>query len=751
MGFSLVGGGNSNIKVTFGQYSTVAGGLLHSATETRVQRVIHYAGTFSQLGSSISGLGTGRTLRVRKNQANANQNLSFTNSVVETKYDAVNSDSFAVNDKLNLLFSGSVDEFLYFTKMVYLPDNGKHVGLYTSPTYTNASTAYIGLQGGGVNATESNVQSLMRTSGTLKFAAVAVTIAGAHTVTSRKNGAAGTISIVVPAGSTGIFEDVTHSDTFVSGDLLCFQQTSNGTGEATVASQIEYNVAQNEVIGGSDGSVLAVTSTDHFWPIVNAANKFPADSTNGATARLQHGFGVVASRMRVHVLSNVNTGATTIALRKNAADANQFVTIPASQTGWFEDTTHNDVYNPTDLINYRIASTGTGNITFSQFMITEVPQDSTTGSNLTVASPALSTPTISQNVKTVGTGIAVGSPVLAQPVVQAHEYFTAGFATVPLSLDQPLVFQEHHIVFSNLAVSSPVLRQPTVVNVLIEQGNFEVSSPTLGMPSYAIHVLLLPASPLAVSSPQFTTTILNPPYVTVGFSVGAPVIPIADFEENSQTSTEDLVTRPPVIGAPTLGLVLAAVSLVVHSPGLGSSKVRHFPKFIAIPPPQSDGVLYDATLDIWPDLKYGRLVLMPARVGVDRRTGKMLVGWPHVVQSMQTIFATRYHERVLRRWVGSFVPHLLGDSATRRVVTRFYWAIATSIDLYEPNYRIKKVLVSSRADRTSLTSIEELQTGNLTTRMEGIYRPRAHLGDETPETRRALGLVGRGNNVWDRA
>lgn len=164
----------------------------------------------------------------------------------------------------------------------------------------------------------------------------------------------------------------------------------------------------------------------------------------------------------------------------------------------------------------------------------------------------------------------------------------------------------------------------------------------------------------------------------------------------------------------------------------------------------ADNPYYDPVEEQWPDLKYGRVLLIPARVGVDRKTGKMLVGWDHVVQSIQVIFATRFHERVLRRWCGSFVPHLLGESAVARAITRFYWAVATSLDLWEPNYRIQRIRVGERADGTTLTSAEELCTGIINTQTEGVYRPRAHLGDDTPESRRHVGLVGRGFGVWER-
>jgi phage baseplate assembly protein W len=160
---------------------------------------------------------------------------------------------------------------------------------------------------------------------------------------------------------------------------------------------------------------------------------------------------------------------------------------------------------------------------------------------------------------------------------------------------------------------------------------------------------------------------------------------------------------------------------------------------------------YDPTYDAWPDLRLGRIVLAPVRNDMDRRTGRMINGWHAVVQSLEMIFKTRFHERILRRWVGSFVPHLLGESDTDRTITRFYWAIMVSIELWEPNYRVTRVRVDQTADANGqpLTSPEELRMGHLSTVNEGVYRPRAHLGDPTPETRRNFGLIGIGPSLWE--
>jgi hypothetical protein len=48
-----------------------------------------------------------------------------------------------------------------------------------------------------------------------------------------------------------------------------------------------------------------------------------------------------------------------------------------------------------------------------------------------------------------------------------------------------------------------------------------------------------------------------------------------------------------------------------------------------------------------------------------------------------------------------------------------------------------------------LTSAEEMRVGHLTQHQDGIYRPRAHVGDNTPERRRSVGVVGRGYGPWE--
>jgi phage baseplate assembly protein W len=110
--------------------------------------------------------------------------------------------------------------------------------------------------------------------------------------------------------------------------------------------------------------------------------------------------------------------------------------------------------------------------------------------------------------------------------------------------------------------------------------------------------------------------------------------------------------------------------------------------------------------------------------GIDRVTGQVLAGWPHVKQSLETIFTTRFGERVMRRWFGSGVPQLLGNNLVPSTILRFCSAICVAVELWEPRYRVTQIVVSGNP--------EAVRAGHVGLRIDGVYLPRGHLGDGTP-------------------
>jgi phage baseplate assembly protein W len=127
--------------------------------------------------------------------------------------------------------------------------------------------------------------------------------------------------------------------------------------------------------------------------------------------------------------------------------------------------------------------------------------------------------------------------------------------------------------------------------------------------------------------------------------------------------------------------------------------------------------------------------------GIDRRTGKVLSGWPHVMQSLEVIFTTNFGERVLIRWFGSFVPKLLGENLTPPTILLFWSAICIAIETWEPRFKITKI--------TPFGAPEGMRAGQIGFYLDGVYMPRGHLGDKTPEPGIRRLRIGDGGRVSD--
>jgi hypothetical protein len=116
--------------------------------------------------------------------------------------------------------------------------------------------------------------------------------------------------------------------------------------------------------------------------------------------------------------------------------------------------------------------------------------------------------------------------------------------------------------------------------------------------------------------------------------------------------------------------------------------------------------------------------------GIDATTGRVLAGWPHVVQSIQILLTTRLGDRVMRRWVGAVTAAILGRLVNRQNMLRLLQSIAVAIELFEPRFRLISV---------TPTTID--RTGRVAIVLEGQYLPRGHLGDTRPEGTRRIQLT----------
>lgn len=191
---------------------------------------------------------------------------------------------------------------------------------------------------------------------------------GSSTFRSRKNGSNGSQSVSIGAGSTGEFEDTSNSDSISAGDQSCFQFV-NGTGGTVFFHTIGMMIyvadsnAFTKYGNGVNQNETAASSTYYNTCIGNRS----ASHTLESSTQVEIQKSITAKNMTCYIDTNGRSTSTTLTFRKNGADGNQSLSIPASTTGEFEDTSNTDSLIAGDDINYKIVTgTGTGTISLEQ-------------------------------------------------------------------------------------------------------------------------------------------------------------------------------------------------------------------------------------------------------------------------------------------------------------------------------------------------------------------------------------------------
>lgn len=379
-----------------------SGEIGNPVSEIFTQTTWRTPGTFSNLYvrvSSNSGTGGG-TFSFRKNTAAGNQTVSVPSATTGEFTDSTHTDAVAAGDLINYSIVNTATAGINFANLgvSFTPTNAAEtvnkLMCYGTATDTSVTTQYFNSLGGilrftAANSTESNAQFKNKLNATLRnlFVLVSANTASIASVVSRKNGANGNLTVSIGSGVTGAFEDTTHTDTLVSGDLVDTLFTSTLTTSITVRLiSVDYvtTTGATQYMNADAGVALAFgNNSTHFLTITGSPN---TSFIGEAAAQCLTSQPFAATLLETFVAANANLATSTVTLRKNAANGNNTLSIPASTTGYFEDTTHTDSFAATDQIDYSFVTGATGtnimlaNVGFvAQYQVTISGTGSATG------------------------------------------------------------------------------------------------------------------------------------------------------------------------------------------------------------------------------------------------------------------------------------------------------------------------------------------------------------------------------------
>jgi hypothetical protein len=188
--------------------------------------------------------------------------------------------------------------------------------------------------------------------------------------------------MTIPANTTGLFEDTTHSDTLAAGDDVYWKFVSGSGGSQIRSNRLSCLFTSNNanVIDAIDNSYMEFPLTAGGYGGYSAYNE-----TGYNTESLHRTYmpeSSTISHSRVYVRNNNSTAAATFVLRKNGSNVTQTFAITGNATGLFEDTTHTDSFAAGDYLTILVSGGTSGrDLICSQFNFLYTTSSATSNNN----------------------------------------------------------------------------------------------------------------------------------------------------------------------------------------------------------------------------------------------------------------------------------------------------------------------------------------------------------------------------------
>lgn len=240
------------------------------ATEAPTQFVVRAAGTYEKLECFVSAdsiATAGSTVRLRIGGVNGNQILSIPILTTGQFQDTTHSDPVVSGSLVNYLVNAGAASNSITLNLIDVSNAGTIsaqdlVNGASGAGYNLAQTSQFYPLSGTTNTgvtTESHMQIKTNYATTLSRLRTNVTVNTASVTThmvSRKNTAAGNMTIALTNGVTGTFEDTTHSDSIAGTDLVNTEFVANAGSGSSVVTYI--------AVTSDDGSFSGIKKGGFF-------------------------------------------------------------------------------------------------------------------------------------------------------------------------------------------------------------------------------------------------------------------------------------------------------------------------------------------------------------------------------------------------------------------------------------------------------------------------------------------------------
>lgn len=371
---NLVGGDTLSTSSTSNRFALFGAGN-HTSLGTGVITVSmpwRQAGVFSNLrvflsANTFSG-GRTATITLQKNGSDQTSQVTIPNAATGWFEDVTNTDAVSAAGDLyqyRIVCVGGLGAMsIRFIQLAFAPTDQTiwydRLQGYAIITVDAATTGYLPIPSSAdftATATEALTQNRAARAMTLQHLCVRliVGLVGTNTWRTRINGSDGNGLITVPASATGVFEDTSNTDALAVGDLYNVSFTNSGG----VGQDLGWLGAALKSTGGiafcgqrnSGGITQTANLIAYAVPWAISLIQLTTEPTTQAGI-----YSGAAVALGLTVTANSLTHETAVRAIKNGVDTPLAVTVPASTTGTFENTTDRVGVVFADTLIYKITS-----------------------------------------------------------------------------------------------------------------------------------------------------------------------------------------------------------------------------------------------------------------------------------------------------------------------------------------------------------------------------------------------------------